>query len=102
VDVELWGRLAEIAGEYAKKGQPLYIEGRLKLDTWDDKESGQKRSKMKVVGESLQLLGSKGGGSSSNDGERSQRPAASSPSQSRPQQSSRPAAPDMVDDDVPF
>lgn len=59
VDVELWGRQAEIAGEYLKKGRPVYIEGRLKLDTWEDKLSGQKRSKMKVVGESMQLLGSR-------------------------------------------
>jgi len=51
VDVELWGRLAEIAGEYAKKGRPVYIEGRLRMDTWDDKASGQKRSRMKVVGD---------------------------------------------------
>ena len=66
VDVELWGRLAEIAGEYAKKGRPIYIEGRLRMDTWEDKASGQKRSRMKVVGENLQLLGSRpssGGGS---------------------------------------
>ncbi len=50
VDVELWGRQAEIAGEYLRKGRPVYIEGRLKLDTWDDKQTGQKRSKMRVVG----------------------------------------------------
>ena len=62
VDVELWGRLAEIAGEYAKKGRPVYIEGRLRMDTWEDKASGQKRSRMKVVGENLQLLGGRTGG----------------------------------------
>src|SRR5215207_6161208 len=62
VDVELWGRQAEIAGEYLKKGRPVYIEGRLKLDTWDDKQTGQKRSKMRVVCENLQLLGSREGG----------------------------------------
>src|SRR5437588_5906440 len=57
VDVTLWGRTAEIAGEYLKKGRPVLIEGRLQLDTWDDKQSGQKRSKLKVVGETMQLLG---------------------------------------------
>lgn len=57
VDVEFFGRLAEIAGEWVKKGRPIFIEGRLKLDTWDDKQSGQKRSKMKVVVEQMQLLG---------------------------------------------
>src|ERR1041384_1388932 len=62
VDVTLWGRTAEIAGEYLKKGRPVFIEGRLQLDTWDDKQSGQKRSKLKVVGEGLQLLGGRPGG----------------------------------------
>src|SRR3954464_7353491 len=62
VDVTLWGKTAELAGEYLKKGRPVYIEGRLQLDTWDDKTSGQKRSKLKVVGEGLQLLGGRPGG----------------------------------------
>ena len=64
VDVELWGRLAEIAGEYAKKGRPIFIEGRLRIDSWEDKQSGQKRNRLKVVGEGLQLLGSRSGGGS--------------------------------------
>lgn len=64
VDVTLWGRQAEIAGEYLTKGRPVLIEGRLTLDTWDDKESGQKRSKLKVVGETMQLLGGRDGGGS--------------------------------------
>src|SRR4051794_22949985 len=62
VDVELFGRQAEVAEQYLKKGRPVFIEGRLKLDTWDDKTSGQKRSKMKVIGETMQLLGSREGG----------------------------------------
>ena len=64
VDVTLWGRLAEIAGEYLVKGRPVLIEGRLQLDQWDDRETGQKRSKMRVVGETMQMLGSRqdGGG----------------------------------------
>ena len=62
VDVTLWGRQAEIAGEYLKKGRPVYIEGRLQMDSWEDKNSGQKRSKLKVVGEQMQLLGSRDGG----------------------------------------
>ena|SRR2546423_5315285 len=79
VDVTLWGRTAEIAGEYLKKGRPVFIEGRLQLDTWDDKQSGQKRSKLKVVGEGLQLLGGRpsggGGGGDEEGGSRSSRPA---------------------------
>jgi len=63
VDVTLWGRTAEIAAEYLSKGSPVLIEGRLTLDQWDDKETGNKRSKLKVVGEQLQLLGRKGDGS---------------------------------------
>ncbi|MEQ9411924.1 MAG: single-stranded DNA-binding protein [Fuerstiella sp.] len=62
VDVTLWGRTAEIAGEYLSKGRPCLIEGRLQLDQWEDRETGQKRSKLKVVGETLQLLGSRGDG----------------------------------------
>src|SRR2546425_1087653 len=85
VDVTLWGRTAEIAGEYLKKGRPVFIEGRLQLDSWDDKQSGQKRSKLKVVGEGLQLIGSRpsgggGGGGGGGDEEgsaalRSSKPA---------------------------
>jgi single-strand DNA-binding protein len=62
VDVTLWGRDAEVAGEYLAKGRPVLIEGRLQLDTWDDKTTGQKRSKLRVVGERMQLLGSRGEG----------------------------------------
>jgi single-strand DNA-binding protein len=63
VDVTLWGRTAEIAGEYLTKGSPVLIEGRLKTDSWDDKQTGQKRSKLKVVGEKMQLLGGRSQGS---------------------------------------
>ncbi len=62
VDVTLWGRQAEVAGEYLAKGRPVLIEGRLQLDTWEDRESGQKRSKLRVVGEHMQLLSSGGAG----------------------------------------
>ncbi len=58
VDVTLWGRTAEIASEYLSKGSPIFIEGRLKLDTWET--DGQKRSKLRVVGERMQLIGSRG------------------------------------------
>ena len=61
VDVTLWGRVAEIVGEHCKKGRPLFVDGRLQLDTWDDKQTGQKRSKLKVVGDNIQLLGGKDG-----------------------------------------
>src|SRR5947209_20115144 len=62
VDVVLWARLAEIAGEYLKKGRPVFIEGRLQMDSWDDKQTGQKRTKLRVVGASMQVLGSRSNG----------------------------------------
>jgi single-strand DNA-binding protein len=62
VDVTLWGRQAEVAGEYLAKGRSVLIEGRLQLDTWDDRETGKKRSKLRVVGESMQMLGGRGEG----------------------------------------
>lgn len=62
VDVTLWGRDAEVAGEYLAKGRPVLIEGRLQLDTWDDKQTGQKRSKLRVVAERMQMLGGRGEG----------------------------------------
>ncbi len=57
VDVTLWGRTAEVAAEYLEKGSPVLIEGRLKLDTWE--RDGQHRSKLKVIGEAVQLIGVK-------------------------------------------
>jgi single-strand DNA-binding protein len=62
VDITLWGRTAEIANEYLSKGSPVLIEGRLKLDRWE--KDGQKHTKLKVVGDKLQMLGSKGEGGS--------------------------------------
>ncbi|MCL2349256.1 MAG: single-stranded DNA-binding protein [Planctomycetaceae bacterium] len=59
VDVTLWGRTAEVVAEYCAKGKPLLVEGRLKLDMWETE--GQKKSKLKVIGEKVQLLGTKDG-----------------------------------------
>jgi single-strand DNA-binding protein len=64
VDVTLWGRTAEVASEYLSKGSPILIEGRLKLDTWESE--GQKRSKLKVVGERMQMVGSRAGSAAPN------------------------------------
>src|SRR5258708_28031311 len=96
VAVVLWARLAEIAGEYLKKGRPVFIEGRLQLDTWDDKTSGQKRSKLRVIGETMQLLGRPpgAGGGGSEGGE--SRPAKTA----SPPKPAAGAAPD--EDEIPF
>src|SRR5712664_3913772 len=103
VDVTLWGRTAEIAGEYLKKGRPVVIEGRLQLDSWDDKQTGQKRSKLKVIGETMQLLGGgRPGGATAAvpaeaAGEDQQTGGAKT---SAPPKPSAPAAPD--EDEIPF
>jgi single-strand DNA-binding protein len=105
VDVTLWGRQAELAGQYLGKGRPVFIEGRLQLDQWDDKQSGQKRSRLRVVGENMQFLpgggGGNAGGGSAYEGEQSSQ---DQPSSSAP--SNLGGAPandfDNDDDDIPF
>jgi single-strand DNA-binding protein len=84
VDVTLWGRQAEVAGEYLAKGRQVLIEGRLQLDTWDDKETGQKRSKLRVVSENMKMVGGRGdgmggGGGRGDGGGRSEGPRSSGP-----------------------
>ncbi|HSH38965.1 MAG TPA: single-stranded DNA-binding protein [Chthoniobacterales bacterium] len=105
VDVVLWSRLAEIAGEYLKKGRPVLIEGRLQLDSWDDKQSGQKRSKLRVVGETMQLLGGRQGGGEGDEGPSSGGGGRSSFSGGGGRSSSpppRPAPSEPDDDEIPF
>lgn len=108
VDVTLWGRLAEIAEKYAFKGRPVFVEGRLQLDTWDDRQTGQKRSKLKVVGENLQLLGSPRDGGGNRESTSSPAPSREdqpipSASASQPEQSSGPDFSDSDgDDEIPF
>jgi single-strand DNA-binding protein len=100
VDVVLWSRLAEIAGEYLKKGRPIFIEGRLQLDTWDDKQSGQKRSKLRVIGETMQLLGGRppgAGGGAGEGGEESKAARTKTPPPPKPA-----AAGEADDDEIPF
>ncbi len=106
VDITLWARTAEIAGEYVSKGSPLLIEGRLKLDSWE--KEGKKFSKLRVVGERMQLLGSRGGDGSRGDGGRpkSRVPAAKTGgdefSQSTSYDDAESAGPVGSDDDIPF
>lgn len=61
LDIVLWGKQAELAGQFLAKGRSVFIEGRLQMDTWEDKATGQKRSKIKIVAENMQFLDSKGG-----------------------------------------
>jgi single-strand DNA-binding protein len=100
VDVTFWGRTAEVAGEYLKKGRPVFVEGRLQLDTWDDKQSGQKRSKLKVIGENMQMLGAPRGAGGGSGGDEESSGAPRSSSKSAPPPKAAPSAPD--DDEIPF
>jgi single-strand DNA-binding protein len=100
VDIEAWGKQAEVIAKYLTKGRPLYVEGRLKQDQWEDKQSGQKRTRMKVVLESFQFLG---GPRDDTQPAPAHAPAAAAPPQ--PKQSSLPGVqPDTTFDesDVPF
>lgn len=110
VDIDVWGRQAETAGQYLSKGRPVFVEGRLRLDSWEDKESGQKRSKLKVVALRIQFLGAprgaevkdapppaEGGGDAPRRGSRGP---------TRPAPASEPAADETPaaegDDNIPF
>ena len=70
VDITFWGKQAEVICQWMKKGRPIYVEGRLQLDSWDDKQTGKKMSRIKVVGEDFQFIGGKdsGGGGSGGSG----------------------------------
>lgn len=125
VDITFWGRQAEVIGEYMKKGRPLYVEGRLQLDSWEDKTTGQQRSRLKVVGENFQFLGGReeggGGGGSGQSRSAAQAPYSggggggsneeyddsrgdSAPEAAPRQQSAPPqhSGPIDDDDDIPF
>src|ERR1700743_148632 len=99
VDVDIFGRTAENVAQYMKKGRPIMVEGRLRLDQWDDKQTGQKRSRLGVVAETVQFLGSPtsgGGGEGGGDAPR----RAAAPSAPAPSPAAEPDMP-PPDDDVP-
>jgi single-strand DNA-binding protein len=108
VDCEAWGKQAEVMAKFLSKGRPVYIEGRLKLDQWQDKESGANRSAMRVVVEGFQFIDSKGGGGGGGGGsDGDERPARSSAprataSSGGSRGASKPAAEPMDPDDIPF
>ncbi|MBK8475698.1 MAG: single-stranded DNA-binding protein [Opitutaceae bacterium] len=112
VDIEAWGKQGELVSKYLTKGSPCMVEGRLRLDAWEDKATQQKRSKLKVVLDNVQFLsrGPGGGGGPSGDmggdvvsEERSSPPERSAPP---PRSTNRPAPPPDsgpgLEDDVPF
>ena len=89
IDVTAFGRSAEIIQKHLHKGNPLFVEGRLKLDQWDDKQTGAKRSKLKVIAESMQFVGP-----------RQQVPAPSAQQPGAPAPADRGA--DIEPEDIPF
>ncbi len=104
VDVTMWGRTAEVASEYLSKGSPILVEGRLKLDTWET--DGQKRSKLRVVCERMQMLGARGGGSGGGGQDRAPRrfdeSEYSQPTSTSVAESEANGASGPPDDDIPF
>lgn len=99
VDVEAWGKQGEAVAKYLTKGKPCLVEGRLKLDTWEDKTSGQKRSKMKVVLENVQFLGARGEGGEAQDAPESDSGPVKTFMKEKPAQTSAPADDSL---DAPF
>ena len=104
VDIDVWGRQAEIAQQYLSKGRPVFVEGRLKLDQWDDKQTGQKRSKLSVVGDRIQFIGGGGGGQGQGGGQGGGGQGAARPQRAAPARPNAPAnteAPDSGGSDQP-
>jgi single-strand DNA-binding protein len=103
VDCEAWGRQAEVMKQYLSKGRPVFIEGRLKLDEWEDQQ-GQTRSKLYVVVENFQFIGGPGGGGGGgSDGGESRRPASAGARGARG--GDRPSSEEHVatpEEDIPF
>ena len=98
-NIEAWGKLGEICGQYLRKGKLVYIEGSIRTESWDDKESGQKKYRTKIVASEMQMLDKKGddegGGGYSGGGGYTRKPAAAGAPAERGGQ--------MEDDDeVPF
>ncbi len=112
IDIEAWGKQGELVSKYLQKGSLAFIEGRLRFDSWEDKTSGQKRNKLKVVLENVQFLsrgGGGGGGGASASSTAATEPTAAvdepaGEPTAPPSRSARPApdGPAKVEDDVPF
>lgn len=102
VDCEAWGRTAEVMKQYLVKGRPVFVEGRLKLDQWQDKKDGTNRSKIKVVIENFQFIDSKGGAGGGDSGGAPSGSGAAR-STSRPEPAAVSAQHEAIaEDDIPF
>lgn len=100
VEVTLWGKTAELAGKYLAKGRGVFIEGRLQMDTWEDKDTGKKRQKLKIIGEGMQFLPGSGGGTNNGGNRERETSGEHPPATTRP--TTTPADNFQEDDDIPF
>ncbi|AWI08364.1 single-stranded DNA-binding protein [Ereboglobus luteus] len=106
-DIEAWGKQGEVISKFMSKGRPIFVQGRLKQDSWEDKATGQKRSKVKIVLEGFQFIGSRdggqqGGGSSEENFDQASPVERNSPPPRPPMRNNPPPAQDNIDEDVPF
>ncbi|HMF89832.1 MAG TPA: single-stranded DNA-binding protein [Candidatus Angelobacter sp.] len=100
-NIVAWQRLAEIVGEYVKKGSKIYVEGRLQTSSWEDKQSGEKKYRTEIIAQDLVLLGGRGEGEG--EGRASRGASASASFDQRtphPDEASHPA--EITDEDIPF
>jgi len=102
VDVDAFGRQAEVIGQYMKKGRPFLVEGRLKLDQWEDKNTHQKQSKLKVVLEGFSFIDSNRGSEGGMPAEAPRRAASAPAATSEAPAAAEPEAAPVEEDDVPF
>ena len=101
-NIVAWQRLAEIVGEYVKKGSKIYIEGRLQTSSWEDKQSGEKKYRTEVIASDLVLLGGRGEGGGDYEGRSSRGAAASFDQRSGHSDEHAPASAEITDEDIPF
>jgi single-strand DNA-binding protein len=103
-NIVAWQRLAEIVGEYVKKGSKIYIEGRLQTSSWEDKQSGEKKYRTEIVASDLVLLGGRGEGGGDHEGRSSRGASAASSFDQRTSHTEEhaPHSAEITDEDIPF
>jgi single-strand DNA-binding protein len=104
-NIVAWQRLAEIVGEYVKKGSKVYIEGRIQTSSWEDKQSGEKKYRTEIIAQDLVLLGGRGEGGGDGESRATRGASASAGFDQRTPQADEAAAPhpaEITDEDIPF
>ena len=101
-NIVAWQRLAEIVGEYVKKGSKIYIEGRLQTSSWEDKQSGEKKYRTEIVAQDLVLLGGRGEGDGDSRASRTASASSSSSMDQRSTHTDEAHGAEITDEDIPF